>query len=92
MTSDTEPLIEPARFRLRRIRDISGVSGTGVVAFGTWYPNRLITVAWQSDIPTTTMFTTMDDVLAVHGHGGCTVVEWIDKEPEPVARARRTHA
>lgn len=68
------------RFRLVRERDVSGVSGIGVVAHGIEFPDGAVAVRWQTpDMPpSTAVWGSVEDVLKVHGHGGPTVVEWID--------------
>lgn len=72
----------PRRFALRRLRDRSGVSGVGVVAFGTWYPGGRVTLAWCSG-PTrsVTVYESVGDVERIHGHGGDSVVVWLDSLP-----------
>lgn len=70
------------RFHLLRQTDVSGVSGTGVVVEGAQFSDGAVVVHWLSHWPTTTVFHSMDDaisdVLAIHGHEGATVLEWID--------------
>ncbi len=69
------------RFRLVRYFDVSKVSGTGDVAEGIQYSDGAVAVRWCSDHPCTSIWDSIDDMLAVHGHGGRTVVDWIDPEP-----------
>jgi hypothetical protein len=71
------------RFRLIRHRDVSGVSGTGPVAEGVEFTDGAVAVRWYGDYPTTTVWDSIDSVIAIHGHGGATVVEWIDPESGP---------
>lgn len=70
------------RFELWRHRDISGVSGTGVVAHGTEYIDGVVTLHWFGDWPCTTVWPCIDAVVAIHGHGGATEVRWLDPPPE----------
>lgn len=80
----------PRRFQLFRHQDVSGVSGVGVVAFGTIYPSGLVTLCWLGEHPSVTTWGSLTDLLAVHGHDGATEIVWID-EPDPSeARATRT--
>lgn len=68
------------RFRLVRKEDLSGVSGTGVVAEGVEFDNGSVAMCWLTKyhiIETAQNIHTLD---AVHGHSGKTVIEWIDKE------------
>lgn len=70
----------PRRFRLRRYRDISGVSGTGHPAEGVLFSTGAVALHWTGKHPCTAIWPDIDSVIAVHGHGGATVVEWIDDE------------
>jgi hypothetical protein len=68
------------RFLLVRHEDVTGVSGTGVVAEGVEFSDGCVAVRWASRWPTSVVFHDrgMDGVEAVHGHGGSTVIEWLD--------------
>lgn len=68
------------RFVLRRIEDVNGVSGTGVVVEGVQFSDGTCAIRWLSDYPSTTHHDSIVNVIAVHGHGGKTVVEWLDSE------------
>lgn len=70
--------LEPVTFRLERDVDVSGVSGTGVVAWGVCWPDGTAVVRWISDTPTTAVHDSMKSVEAIHGHGGHTRVVWAD--------------
>lgn len=70
--------MNPRRFRLVRHEDVSGVSGTGPVAEGAVWSDGRVAVHWTSDAPATTVWDDIESVERVHGHGGRTVVEWID--------------
>lgn len=58
-------------FTIHRDEDVSGVSGTGVVAEG-WESSsgQWICVVWLSDIPSMETFRDIRDVERVHCHGG----------------------
>ncbi|WP_329001164.1 hypothetical protein OHA18_42855 [Kribbella sp. NBC_00709] len=71
------------RFRLIRHQDVSGVSGTGPVAEGVQFTDGSVALRWYGDYPTTTVWDGIDSVIAIHGHGGATEVEWLDPEPGP---------
>ncbi|MFG1912418.1 hypothetical protein [Kribbella sp. NPDC048928] len=71
------------RFRLIRHQDVSGVSGTGPVAEGVQFTDGAVALRWYGDYPTTTVWDGIDSVVAIHGHGGATVIEWLDPEPGP---------
>lgn len=66
------------RFELVRDRDVSGVSGTGVVAEGVQYSDNTVALRWRGQHPATAVWPDLDEVLAVHGHDGATVARWID--------------
>lgn len=65
-------------FVLVRDQDVSGVSGTGVVANGILWPDGQAAIHWTgSTYPTTTPHPAgMESVIAVHGHNGATRVVW----------------
>lgn len=66
-------------FRLRRKRDVSGVSGVGVVADGVEFDDGTTVLHWRGERSSTTVWSCLDDAIAVHGHEGSTVVEWAEK-------------
>lgn len=68
----------PRRFWLARHHDLSGVSGTGIVAEGTLWSSGQAALHWPGQPTATSLWASLDDLLAVHGHGGWTTVEWID--------------
>jgi hypothetical protein len=78
--SDTAPS-SPRLFELVRKRDVSGVTGTGVVADGVRWTDSTVTLRWKGDHPATAVWDSVDSILAVHGHEGATVVRWLDGEP-----------
>ena len=68
----------PRAFRLVRDTDVTGVSGTGVVAEGVEFSDGSVALRWTSAWPTSVVFHDrgMDSVRAVHGHNGATRIEW----------------
>jgi len=65
----------PRPFLLVRFRDVSAVSGTGVVAEGTEWTDGSASLRWRGEYPTTTFFETgVRAIVAVHGHSGGTEV------------------
>jgi hypothetical protein len=73
----------PRIFELVRFRDLSGVSGTGVVAEGCVFSDGSVALRWCGDNPATAVWPDIDSVLAVHGHQGATEVRWIETRPQP---------
>lgn len=68
------------RFILNRITDISGISGTGIVAEGVVFNDGAVVINWLTEFRSIVIWTKIEDVIAVHGHGGNTMIEWIDPE------------
>jgi len=69
-------------FLLERHRDVSGVSGTGVVAWGAEFPDGTVVLRWLGRTPSTAVHDHgILAVMAVHGHGGATEVVWADETP-----------
>lgn len=66
------------RFYLKRKVDDSGVSGTGRVAVGVVWPSGKVTLEWLSEITSHEDHNSVDECIAVHGHGDHTMVEWVD--------------
>lgn len=68
------------RFVLQRDHDVSGVSGTGVVAEGILFSNDVVALQWTSEFPTSVVVHSrgMESVKAVHGHSGQTRIVWLD--------------
>jgi hypothetical protein len=68
------------RFVLRRHTDVSGVSGTGVVAEGVVFTDGTTAVRWLSSRSSTVIWSSIEDVRAVHGHAGATEIVWWDQD------------
>lgn len=66
------------RFQLHRDVDVSGVSGTGVVADGVAFDDGVTVVHWRGERRSTVVWPSVDDVEVIHGHGGATRLVWID--------------
>lgn len=70
------------RFVLYRELDISGVSGTGIVAEGVVFSDGSVALRWTTNgVHSTVIHESIQTVLAVHGHNGSTVIQWIDEQP-----------
>ena len=61
-------------FYLNRVEDESGISGTGRVAQGFIFDNGKVAVTWLSEHPSVTVYDSIGEVRAIHGHGGKTEV------------------
>lgn len=66
--------------------DVSGVSGTGVVAEVAVFSDGHAAVHWLSDYPTTTPHPSMASVEHIHGHGGSTRLVEIDEKDAVIAK------
>lgn len=87
---ENEPLTKlPRVFVLNRLVDDTGISGTGIVAWGVEFPDGVCAVRWTGQWPTSVVFHDqgMEAIKAVHGHGGKTDVIYIDEETDRNARA-----
>lgn len=72
----------PRRFQLHRDTDVSGVSGTGIVADGVMWTDGTASIRWRSEHASVVFWDRgMESVDKIHGHGGATRVVWIDGEP-----------
>lgn len=68
----------PRAFVLQRDEDISGVSGTGIVAGGVVFHDGTVALRWYSDWPTSVVFHErgIESVEKIHGHDGRTRIVW----------------
>jgi hypothetical protein len=66
------------RFELVRHEDITGVTGTGVVAEGVQWSNGQVTVCWRGEHSSIVVWPSMEDAMAIHGHDGATEAVWRD--------------
>jgi len=61
-------------FELRRTEDESGISGTGTVAQGVIFDNGWCALTWLTEHTSVAFYTSIAEVIAIHGHGGKTEV------------------
>lgn len=67
-------------FELVRLEDATGISGTGVVAQGVQFDSGKCVMQWLTKINSTAVYDSIQDLEAIHGHGGKTVIQWkLDK-------------
>jgi len=66
-------------FKLFRYQDMSGVSGTGVVAEGILFKTGKTVICWSRSPYSVTVFDSIEEMLQVHGHHGKTEVRWQEK-------------
>jgi hypothetical protein len=91
--------LSPKRFILYRQHDETGVSGTGVVATGVVWPDGHAALRWKADdreaVSSTSVWSSIGDMLRVHGHGGLSKIFYLDadgEEPDAAAPSRAADA
>jgi hypothetical protein len=62
------------KFILVRKEDVSGVSGTGIVAEGVQFTNGKCVLAWLTKFQSVAIYDNIEDVVSIHGHDGRTSV------------------
>jgi hypothetical protein len=67
------------RFVLVRDEDLTGVSGTGVVAEGIVFTSGLVVIHWLREPFSMGLYQSLEDVIFIHGHGGRTKMQFIDQ-------------
>ena len=67
----------PQPFGLYRHQDVTGVSGSGTVAYGVRFADGRVVIRWLGGHPSTVIWDSLDDAMAVHGHDGKTQVVWL---------------
>jgi hypothetical protein len=73
-------------FKLIRHTDVTGISGSGVVAEGVQFTDGTVVLRWLKAgtarpdhvKPTTVIHDDLDSVIGLHGHNGATRVEFVD--------------
>lgn len=78
------------RFMLIRHKDESGVSGTGIVAYGAQLPSGRCIMEWVVKFSSLTVFSDIGSVEGIHSHDGATEVVWIDTQPKLADKTNQT--
>lgn len=63
-------------FTMHRAEDVTGVSGTGVIAEGVTFTDNTTVIRWFGDHASVVVWPSLDDALAIHGHAGRTTIDW----------------
>lgn len=63
-------------FQLRRDVDVTGVSGTGVIADGAEFENGKVALCWRGERSSVSVWDSLAVMQDVHGHDGATRVIW----------------
>lgn len=64
------------KFVLHRKLDVSGVSGTGIVAEGVVFHDGQVAMSWFGRFHTISIAPDIDTIAQIHGHEGATEVVW----------------
>ncbi len=67
------------RFVFQRVTDVSGTSGTGIVAEGVQFTDGTVAVRWRSFISSHVIYPNAQAAEAIHSHGGATKMVWLDE-------------
>jgi hypothetical protein len=81
-----EPIKE---FYLSRINDESGVSGTGIVARGVILPSGHCCLEWLTFTSSIAIYKSVQDLEAIHGHGGKTMLIFGTPEDKKSKKRKR---
>lgn len=65
-------------FKLVRDEDISGISGIGMVAEGVKFSDGTCVLCWVTEHRSIAIYASIEELDAIHGHGGRTRIEWVD--------------
>jgi hypothetical protein len=55
-------------------------SGMSIIAEGVVFEDGMVVLRWKTPRKSTAIYDSIDDLLAVHGHGGKTVMRYIDAQ------------
>lgn len=72
----------PRRFLLQRNQDIPDFNGAGVVAEGVVWSSGQVTLHWPGQPTVTSLWSSLDDVLAFHRDCGWITVDWLDHKDD----------
>jgi len=69
------------RFVLHRITDVSGYSGTGIVAEGAEFGDGRVVMRWTTNSAhSIVLHDSAQELIRVHGHNGATQIVWLDPQ------------
>lgn len=64
----------PRVFRLHRVVDETGISGTGLIADGVLFSDGTCALRWLTKRRSTALYDSLATLVEIHGHGGKTKV------------------
>lgn len=68
------------RFNLVRDEDVTGLSGTGIVAEGVQFSQGKVVMKWLTERSSVVYWDNIEDAEYIHGHNGKTRIVWLDGE------------
>lgn len=80
---------QPKVFYLERKKDVSGVSGLGIVATGVLFPSGKAVIEWLTFHSSMAIYQNIEDITKIHGHDGATVVVFPNDKKEKRKRNSR---
>lgn len=63
-------------FLLNRLEDISGVSGTGIIAEGCVFSSGQTVIHWLTGSTGISIYPTLQIAIEIHGHNGSTIFQF----------------
>ena len=85
----TKTYTRPRTFRILRLKDVSGVSGEGLVAEGCVFHDGQAVLSWFGRHHTIEVAPNIEDIIAIHGHNGLTKVIFDDYDTIEHTEKRR---
>lgn len=79
----------PKPFGLFRHQDVTGVSGTGTVAYGVQFADGTVVIRWLGENPSTVVWESLDAAMRIHGHDGRTRLVWLTAPFSEMAAAEQ---
>jgi len=64
------------QFELVRIEDVSGISGTGIIAEGIQFSNGVCVLNWLTEHSSLGIYQSADELCAIHCHEGKSYIKW----------------
>jgi len=77
-----------ALYTLQRHHDVTGVSGEGAVATVVEFDDGHVVLHWDTATPSTTVYTDIRHIEALHGHKGASTLELLEVDRLLAAYAR----
>jgi len=68
------------RFVVIRSVDVSGISGTGIVAEGVQFSAGRVVLIWLLEHSSSGIYDNLFDLLFIHSHNEAIIVHWLDVE------------